>query len=300
MSKIIKLPRTFFNPVFSTIIKGDAVSTLSLLPDESINCVITSPPYWGMRCYNHKYAIGSESTLSEYLDKLVVVFIEIKRVLRKDGILWLNVADGYTSGNRASRAPDKKNPKRAMKTRPANPDGLKGKNLLGIPFKLAFMLQQNGWHLRSDIVWNKPNAQPESVRDRPTKVHEYLFMLTKSQKYTYYRDQGLEESNGKLRNRRTVWNINTKPDKRLSHPAPFPESLITPCIAVSTLEFDFVLDPFFGSGTVGRVAQRMNRRFVGIELIPEYAEIAAERNRIPKNRIIELKEETIKFTIDSQ
>ena len=195
-----------------------------------------------------------------------------KRILRDDGVFWLNIGDGYTSGNRGYRAPDKKNPARAMSVRPDTPEGLKSKDLLGIPWRLALALQADGWYLRSDIVWNKPNAMPESVKDRPTRSHEYVFMLTKNERY-YYDYQAIKE-NG--RNKRTVWNINTVPFSK-AHFATFPPSLIEPCILASTREDDFILDPFFGSGTVGVVCQEFGRRFVGVELNGEYVRIAKAR-----------------------
>lgn len=160
-----------------------------------------------------------------------------------------------------------------MAVRPDTPEGLKPKDLLGIPWRLAFALQEDGWYLRSDIVWHKPNAMPESVRDRPTRAHEYVFMLTKEERYYYDRDAVLEK-NG--RNRRSVWSINTQPSNH-AHFATFPSDLIRPCILSSTRQGDFVLDPFFGAGTVGMVAQKHGREFVGIELHPEYVEIALKR-----------------------
>ena len=266
MVKKLTIPRNYIHIEDSVIFQGDALKVLSMVPTNSIQCAITSPPYWGLRDYEYKGQIGLEKTLPEYLQKLVEVFSEVRRVLKNDGIFWLNIGDGYTSGNRGWRAPDKKNNKRAMKTRPDNPDGLKNKDLLGIPWRLAFALQENGWYLRSDIIWHKPNAQPESVKDRPTKAHEYLFMFTKSEKYTYHYEKSLELANGDKRNRRTVWNINTEPARGFSHLAPFPETLIEPCIIAATDENDFIIDPFFGSGTVGVVAQRFVRRYIGIEL----------------------------------
>lgn len=163
-----------------------------------------------------------------------------------------------------------KNPNRAMNVRPENPPGLKDKDLWGIPWRLAFALQDSGWYLRSDIVWNKPNAMPESVKDRPTRAHEYVFMLTKSQNYRY-NAQAVQElaAGGQMRNRRSVWNINTN-NSGSSHIAAFPQALVEPCLLASTDQEDFVLDPFFGSGTVGMVCKRLRRRYVGIELNSAY------------------------------
>lgn len=252
------------------VIEGDVHFALGRLPDESVQCIVTSPPYWGLRDYGIAGQIGLEPTLAGFIQSLTSVFAEAKRVLRNDGILWLNIGDGYTSGNRGWRAPDKKNPNRAMNVRPDNPPGLKDKDLLGIPWRLAFSLQEAGWFLRSDIVWHKPNVMPESVKDRPTRAHEFIFMLTKSEQYRYNHEAVKEPTDqGGTRNRRTVWNINTS-NSGTSHIASFPQALVEPCILASTEPGDFVLDPFLGSGTVGLVAQRLERKFVGIELNSDY------------------------------
>lgn len=267
-----KVVRASISVKDSLLIEGDAILALQRLPTESIQCIVTSPPYWGLRDYGIEGQIGLEVQLQQYINKLVSVFAEAKRVLKNTGVLWLNIGDGYTSGNRGYRAPDKKNPARAMSVRPDTPEGLKPKDLLGIPWRLALALQADGWYLRSDIIWNKPNAMPESVKDRPTRSHEYIFMLTKNEKY-YYDYQIIRERN---RNKRTVWNVNTAPFAE-AHFATFPPALIEPCILASTQEGEFILDPFFGSGTVGVVAQMYGRRFVGIELNDAYIEIAKKR-----------------------
>lgn len=261
----------------SVIFEGDALALLRKLPSCSVQTVVTSPPYWGLRDYGIENQIGLEDTLPRFIARLVAVFAEVRRVLKDDGCLWLNIGDGYTSGNRGYRAPDKKNPARAMSVRPDTPEGLKPKDLMGIPWRLAFALQDDGWYLRSDIVWHKPNAMPESVKDRPSRDHEYLFLLSKSERYHYdYQAMREPAASGALRGRRTVWSINTQPTDH-AHYAVFPPSLIEPCIRASSREGDFVLDPFFGSGTVGLVCQGLNRRFVGIELNPEYVSIAMSR-----------------------
>jgi site-specific DNA-methyltransferase (cytosine-N4-specific) len=257
----------------SCIIEGDAHVVLARLPDQSVQTVITSPPYWGLRDYELPGQIGLEETLHQFLNRLVAVFAEVKRILRDDGTMWLNIGDGYTSGNRGWRAPDKKNPARAMSVRPDTPEGLKPKDLIGVPWRLAFRLQEDGWYLRSDIIWHKPNAMPESVKDRPTRAHEYLFMFSKREQYFYDRAAVLE-ANG--RNRRSVWNINTQA-LSLPHAATFPTALVLPCILASTRPGDYVLDPFFGSGTVGVAAEHTGRRYVGIELHPKYVQLAAHR-----------------------
>jgi len=270
----------------SMILKGDAFHVLTRLPSESVQCVVTSPPYWGLRDYNTQGQIGLEAALPQYINRLVAVFNGVKRVLKEDGILWLNIGDGYTSGNRGWRAPDKKNPARAMKTRPNTPEGLKPKDLLGIPWRLAFALQQDGWFLRSDIIWNKPNAMPESVKDRPTRSHEYIFMLTKSEKYYYDYKAVMEVNGGKPRNRRTVWDVNTQPFPD-AHFATFPPALIEPCIMASTKPGDYVLDPFLGSGTVGVVCEKLKRNYIGIELHPEFVLMAAKRVSGGKQRVLD-------------
>ncbi|MDQ3566012.1 MAG: site-specific DNA-methyltransferase [Pseudomonadota bacterium] len=257
----------------SCIIEGDAHIVLARLPDKAVQSVVTSPPYWGLRDYNLPGQVGLEETLPQFLNRLVAIFAEIKRVLKDDGTLWLNIGDGYTSGNRGWRAPDKKNAARAMEVRPDTPEGLKPKDLLGIPWRLALRLQEDGWYLRSDIIWHKPNAMPESVKDRPTRAHEYLFLLTKCEQY-YYDRTSILDVNG--RNKRSVWNVNTQPLSFL-HAATFPPALIRPCILASTHRGDYVLDPFFGSGTVGLVCEETGRNYVGIELHPGYVRLAAER-----------------------
>lgn len=260
----------------SLMILGDAASILRSIPGNSVQCVVTSPPYWGLRDYKIDGQIGLEDQLPVFINKLVSVFSEMKRTLKDDGVFWLNIGDGYTSGNRKVRAPDKKNPARAMDVRPDTPFGLKSKDLLGIPWRLAFALQNDGWYLRNDIIWHKPNAMPESVKDRPSRSHEYLFMFTKSEKYYYDYKAAKETSPTGTRNRRSVWSVNTKPFSD-AHFATFPKELIVPCIASSSKLEDFILDPFFGSGTVGLVSREMDRRFVGIELNPEYIQIAQNR-----------------------
>ncbi len=262
----------------SMVLLGDAMGILARLPADSVRCVVTSPPYWGLRDYGIEGQIGLEATLPQYIQNLTAVFREVRRVLRPDGTFWLNIGDGYTSGNRGWRAPDKKNPARAMSVRPDTPEGLKSKDLLGVPWRLAFALQDDGWYLRSDIIWNKPNVMPESVKDRPSRAHEYLFMFTKNEQY-YFDHAAIREKtdDGKgLRSKRSVWNINTEACKE-AHFATFPQKLVEPCVLAGSDPGDFILDPFFGSGTVGLVCQRLGRRFIGIELHPEYVKIANRR-----------------------
>ncbi len=270
----------------SAIAVADALTTLHRVPPNVFRCCVTSPPYWGLRDYGIPYQIGAETKLDEYILNLRRVFGEVRRTLTEDGTLWLNLGDGYTSGGRAWRAPDRKNPARAMGYRPETPEGLKPKDLLGLPWRVAFALQEDGWYLRADIVWYKPNCQPESVRDRPTRSHEYVFLLSKSDRY-YYNHQAIREpcnGNGdgggsgdlRTRNRRSVWAINTEPYPE-AHFATFPAKLVEPCLLAGSEPGDLVLDPFFGSGTVGEVCQRLGRRFLGIELKEDYAQIAKRR-----------------------
>lgn len=257
----------------SAIVIGDSAKVLAGLPDGVFQSCITSPPYWSLRDYNIAGQIGLETSVEQYLDSLVSVFGQVHRVLRDDGTLWLNIGDSYTSGGRTWRAPDKKNSGRAMSTRPPTPEGLKPKDLIGVPWRLAFALQEAGWYLRADIIWNKPNCQPESVKDRPTRSHEYLFLFSKSERYRY-EHSAVRGPND--RNLRSVWDINTEACRE-AHFATFPRSLVQPCITLSTRPGDLVLDPFIGSGTTGIVAMEMGRRFVGVELNPEYVRIAERR-----------------------
>lgn len=262
----------------SRIIVGDATAELRKLPSRRFRCCITSPPYWGLRDYGIPGQIGAEDRLEDYVEHLRRVFHEVRRVLTRDGTLWLNLGDCYTSGNRTWRDVDRKNPARAMDYRPPTPKGLKPKDLIGVPWRVAFALQADGWFLRSDIIWYKPNCQPESVKDRPTQSHEYIFLLSKSKDY-YYDHEAVKEpamGNGGARNRRTVWSVNSEPFPE-AHFATFPPPLVVPCILAATEPGDEVLDPFFGSGTVGAVCLHTGRRFTGVELNPAYAEIAKRR-----------------------
>ena len=165
---------------------GDSVQVLKRLEADTVQTCVTSPPYWGLRDYGISGQIGAEMNFEDYVANLVAVFREVRRVLKPDGTLWLNVGDSYTSGGRKWRQADKKNPARGMDYRPPTPEGLKPKDLIGVPWRLAFALQADGWYLRSDIVWHKPNGHPESVKDRPSRVHEYVFLLTKEERYKYH------------------------------------------------------------------------------------------------------------------
>ncbi len=282
------LPLSVLSVKDSTLFEGDSYKVLQRMPSNSVQTVITSPPYWGLRDYGINGQIGLETTLPQFLNRLIAVFNEVKRILKDDGTLWLNIGDGYTSGNRKYRAYDKKNPLRAMVSRPDTPKGLKRKDLIGIPWRLAFALQDDGWYLRSDIVWNKPNAMPESVKDRPTRSHEYIFLFSKSEHYFYnYRVVKEMGTNGALRNLRSVWNVNTKAFPG-AHYATFPQKLIEPCIKATTNDGDFILDPFFGTGTVGAACERYKRKYIGIELNPEYISLAINRLNISRNSVVKI------------
>lgn len=290
----------------------DCMEGLKQLDDNSINCCVTSPPYWGLRDYGVEGQLGLESTPEEYVAKMVEVFREVKRVLRDDGTLWLNLGDSYcgncsrTSTGRAGLG----NPREGVFTKKGK--GIKPKDLVGIPWMVAFALRADGWYLRQDIIWHKPNAMPESVKDRCTKAHEYIFLLSKSRKY-YYDNEAIKETaknanktislgeksfskrqakgvgvepsgNGKsdnytvkeYRNKRSVWTVTTKPFKG-AHFAVFPEDLIEPCILAGCPAGGVVLDPFMGSGTTCMVAAMYQRNFIGFELNPEYCKMAEKR-----------------------
>lgn len=295
------------------ILQGDCRDVLGGLPDGSINCCVTSPPYFGLRDYGVEGQLGLEPTPDEFVSAMVEVFREVRRVLRDDGTLWLNLGDSYandgkrggsTGGKHASALHGNSGIGRRLLT-----TGLKPKDLIGIPWRVAFALQADGWYLRQDIIWHKPNPMPESVTDRCTKAHEYIFLFAKSERYYFDADAIKEQavSNhasgngfkgrqggaihmpmsggagtadqwlpGGMRNRRSVWTVSTKPFKG-AHFATFPPDLIEPCVLAGCPVDGTVLDPFFGAGTTGLVAQKHGRNCVGIELNPDYIAIANER-----------------------
>lgn len=294
--------------------EGDALTVLRTLPDCSVQMCVTSPPYFGLRDYGVVGQMGLERAPQDYVANMGDVFAEVHRVLRNDGTLWLNIGDSYAggaggrgdAGNLIEGKPTsvKHNGERIKRIL----GDLKSKDLIGIPWMLAFMLRSRGWYLRSDIIWHKPNPMPESVTDRPTKSHEYLFLLSKSPTYYYDADAIAEQSvdpvgvgrGGSLarigadrfvaqnahrgpppissgqRNRRSVWSISTMPYSE-AHFATFPPKLIEPCILAGSAKGDTVLDPFMGAGTTGLVADRLGRNAIGIELNPKYAEMARKR-----------------------
>lgn len=326
----------------SIIVIGDALQKLQRIASGYCDCCVTSPPYYGLRDYGIPEQIGLQEQPEEYIQKLVLVFREVRRVLRDDGTLWLNMGDSYAGSNK-ERNKDGQPCKGNSISRDSNNKfggtltakkniGYKSKDLMGIPWKLAFALQEDGWYLRQDIIWHKPNCMPESVKDRCTKSHEYIFLLSKSKKY-YFDYEAIKEpcvgfdnrlpagSEGTLtpnsrirkgnsktfrggvythdnafnnsaslernshgnspndegkRNKRDVWSVATR-GYNGAHFATFPPELITPCVLAGSREGGLILDPFFGSGTTGEVAKNNNRKFLGIELNPEYAKLAAAR-----------------------
>lgn len=306
--------------MLDTIVCSDALAHLRTMPDQSIHCCITSPPYFGLRDYNVAGQIGLEDTPQAYVARLTELFHEIKRVLCSDGTCWLNLGDSYAGSGKGRMADGSSAVKGGKQitnqgtvlgsiNKSFSGGNIKPKDLMGIPWRVAFALQDDGWYLRSDIIWNKPNPMPESVRDRPTRAHEYVFLLTKSAKYWYDADairepsgkwnsfagfsagkgglrQGLDgHSNGLRhhdnvdktgRNKRSVWTITTKPF-RGAHFATFPPDLIEPMVLAGCPEGGTVLDPFGGSGTTGLAAKRHNRHFTLLELNPEYAIMAHKR-----------------------
>ena len=269
------------------VLNGDTRELIRSIPSCSVQCAITSPPYWGVRDYGVANQIGSESELTNYINSLVEVFREVRRVLTPDGTFWLNIGNTYSSGGRKWRDADDKNKGRAMSYRPPTPDGLKKKDLIGVAWLLALACQRDGWYLRNDIIWYKPNCQPESVKDRLTVAHEYLFLFSKSERYYFAQDaikQQTINGNG-LKNRRTVWSINTEPCPE-AHFAVFPRELVRPCILAGSRPDDIILDPFYGAGTTGIVAKELNRRCIGIELKREFVDIAERRTAEVQSSLI--------------
>lgn len=265
------------------IFQGDCIETLQKLDDKSINTCITSPPYWGLRNYNdEEKQLGMEDTPEEFIDNLVKVFREVKRVLRDDGTVWLNLGDSYSSGGRTTTTNQSlRGDKDYGVTRPKPSKGIKPKDLIGIPWRVALALQQDGWYLRQDIIWHKPNPMPESVKDRCTKAHEYIFLLSKNVKY-YFDNEAIKENcvtknkQTNKKNKRSVWTVSTKSFKG-AHFATFPMDLIEPCVLAGCPENGVVLDPFAGSGTTGIVAVNNNRNACLIDLSNEYLDIAEKR-----------------------
>ena len=291
----------------SRILHGDSVEMLKTIPDGTVDCCVTSPPYYGLRDYGKEGQIGLEESPGEYIEKLVRVFREVKRVLRDDGTLWLNIGDSYSGSGKGPSGKISRDCQNMYKIGKGGniPKGTKPKDLIGIPWMLAFALRDDGWYLRQDIIWHKPNPMPESVRDRCTKSHEYIFLFSKKPKYYFDSDAirenakpdnsvrdrdhtklnntpgrtrmgGLKTNHYTKRNKRDVWKVATRPYKE-AHFATFPEQLIEPCILAGSRPDGIVLDPFFGSGTTGVVAEKYGRRYIGVELNEEYIELAKKR-----------------------
>jgi site-specific DNA-methyltransferase (cytosine-N4-specific) len=246
-----------------------------IVPKESVQTIITSPPYWGLRSYGDPQEIGAEESLDLYLDNISQVFQQCNNALRNDGTLWIIIGDCYTSGNRKYRHPDKKHSVRAMGSRPRNPEGLKNKDLIGLPWRVAFRLQSDGWFLRSNVIWHKTNPMPESVHDRPHQGHEHIFLFSKSEKY-YFDKSGLANVANSFNARRTVWSSSVN-SGIAGHAAPFPPDLVRPCILSSSMPGDVVFDPFVGSGSVGVACVQLDRNFFGIDLIDSNVELARSR-----------------------
>ena len=295
-----------------SIHQGDALKVLQMMPEKSVNCCVTSPPYWRLRHYGVEGQIGDEPTIEEYLEKLVAVFREVRRVLRDDGVSWLNMGDGYVSDAWGGGG--------IVENGHWGYGKLKLKDLIGMPWRLAFALQANGWYLRSDTIWHKPNPLPESAKDRPTKAHDYLFLLSKRRRYYFDIDAIKEPVTGnahprgdgvnpkakrdaerafnrrrrvmpeprqnpycsssvagmvEMRNPRSIWTIPTQ-SRHEDHFASFPDELARRCILSGCPPGGTVLDPFVGRGTSVIVALRNQRNGIGIDLSPKYCEMARQ------------------------
>jgi len=305
-----------------TILQGDCREVLKTLPDKSVHCCVTSPPYWGLRDYGCDGQLGLEKTPEEYVANLVAVFRKVRRVLRDDGTLWLNLGDSYSSGGRTSttlQTVRKGNGDDSLMSRPPVCNSFKPKDLVGIPWMVAFALRADGWYLRQDIIWHKPNPMPESVTDRCTKAHEYIFLLSKSAKYWYDAEAineqakestidrckynrvsekgriGFEQGGNyvdpkhELTHRQKQIETGTRNKRSVwtvatqpykdAHFATFPPALITPCILAGCPQGGTVIDPFGGSGTVGEVAEVHGRNSILAELKPEYCVMAKRRTQ---------------------
>lgn len=278
--------KPYYDDDLVTLFHGDALQVAESLPSASVQTIVTSPPYFGLRDYGADGQMGAESSVHEYVAAMCGLFRELRRVLADDGTLWLNLGDSYSSG-----------------------ELLPAKNLIGVPWRVALALQSDGWILRSDVIWAKKNLMPESVKDRPTKSHEYIFMLAKSADYFYDgaairepmsdssiqryasefggqkaeamisrkiagRSVGNRETDG-WRNKRTVWNVATQPFPG-AHFAVYPPELIRPCILAGSRTGDTILDPFSGSGTTGMVATQEGRKYIGIDLNADYLDLSLQ------------------------
>jgi len=319
--------------IIPQIIIADAIQGLKTIPDKSVNMCVSSPPYYGLRDYGIDGQIGCEPSPDEYIQRLVDVFREVRRVLRDDATVWIVIGDSYAGSGKGvcknkeikSKAVYRANVGDSNIMIPKKWDGIKPKDALGIPWALAFALRADGWFLRQDIIWEKKNAMPESVKDRCTKSHEYIFLLSKSARY-YFNSEAIREPCNSTniddfirrktlknkghgfgsyeevrpdlcrgrdaympadfrRNKRSVWTVNTKPFSG-AHFATYPPDLIRPCILAGCPQHGTVLDPFFGSGTTAEVCTEENRNYIGIEINPEYVKIAKKRIEKTQNNIL--------------
>ena len=262
------------------ILQGSCIDKIKELEDNSIDCVVSSPPYFGLRDYGVDEQFGLEKTYQDYLANTVKVFETFKPKLKDTATIWWNIGDSYSSGKRTSTTNQSlRGNKEYGVTRTPVQNGIKEKDLLMIPNRVAIALQDAGWYVRSEIIWHKPNPMPESVRDRPTSCHEKIWLITKNKKY-FYDTEAIKEpcvtNDDTMKNKRNVWTVNTKPFKG-AHFATFPKDLIEPCIKAGCPEGGVVLDPFGGSGTTGIVSALNNRNAVLIELNTEYVKIAEKR-----------------------
>jgi DNA modification methylase len=272
----------------SQILTGDCLKVLPTLPAASVQCCVTSPPYWGLRDYNHPGQIGAELSPEIYVANLVAIFREVRRVLRTDGTFWLNVGDGYArnggTGNHGPNAIVGNTKKMIQKRNCKVPEcwGLKDRDLMGLPWRVAFAMQVDGWILRSRITWIKKTAMPESVKNRPSNATEDIFLFTKSITY-FYDPHGVRQPTGA--NLRNCWTLGPDPNGK-GHPAAFPRELARRCILLGSREGDTVLDPFGGCGTTGFAASELNRKAILIELNPTYAKMGMKgRHNGEKARI---------------
>lgn len=263
------------------ILTGDSLTVLPTLAAESVQCCVTSPPYWGLRDYDHPAQIGAEPSPVAYIENLVAIFREVRRVLRTDGTVWLNVGDGYArnggTGNCGPNAIVGNTKKLIQKRNCKVPDcwGLKDRDLMGLPWRVAFALQADGWVLRSKVTWIKKTAMPESVKNRPTNATEEIFLFAKSPAY-FYDPNGFRETSGA--NLRNYWILGPDPTGN-GHPAAFPRELARRCILLGSRIGDTILDPFGGSGTTGLAAIELGRKAILIELNPAYTQISEERTK---------------------
>ena len=298
----------------NTIFLGDAIEQMRKnIPDAYVQCCVTSPPYWGLRDYGQPGQIGLEKTPAEFVSKMVNVFAEVWRVMKSDGVVWVNLGDCWNAYNGGAGPSSSISRGAQTKERPRLDTGfglrskqLKPKDLIGIPWRVAFALQEHGWYLRQCVIWHKPNPMPESVKDRCTNAHEYVFLLSKSDRY-YWNSEAIQEDgvieagtraakgsnvrselkdvNGRppeyweytgKRNKRSVWTVNTRPFKG-AHFATFPMELIEPMILAGSRPGDIILDPFMGAGTTACATKKHRRQYVGCEINPEYVAIATRR-----------------------